>query len=290
MITSDNERFQAAIDRIDAANGADPRRIVFQGRECPFELLYAERMTHWLEQLAPDASEVLQLAARSQHICRWEIPRGDFPLDRARLLSLADYALRVPCQKGRSDPSRGRVRRNNRRSRRAAFAEEESQDRSGDAASGGRDLPGVLRALLCRFLQGTRAGQGREHLAEDVGQNVSPRTVCRATTRNAARGPTIVGAGAGRLVGCGRAQRRPTVVWSLMVGLRCARRHPTEPTTSKLWAIEARRASEAFIRRRPRLRVGLRCCELVPPICHRRRTTFTPPPFSISARPASSGQ
>ncbi len=83
MPTPDTERFQAAIARFDAANGEDPRRIVVQGRECPYELLYAERMTHWLEQLAPDASEVLQLAARSQHICRWEIPRSDFPLDRA---------------------------------------------------------------------------------------------------------------------------------------------------------------------------------------------------------------
>ncbi len=83
MTTPDNERFHAALARFDAANGEDPRRITFQGRECPYELLYAERMTHWLKQLAPDASEVLQLAARSQHVCRWEIPRSDYPLDRA---------------------------------------------------------------------------------------------------------------------------------------------------------------------------------------------------------------
>jgi hypothetical protein len=30
----------------------------------------------------PNASEQLRLAARSQHIGRWEIPRKDFPLDR----------------------------------------------------------------------------------------------------------------------------------------------------------------------------------------------------------------
>ncbi len=46
-------------------------------------MLYAERMTHWLEQLVPGASEVLRLAARSQHICRWQIPRSEYPMDRA---------------------------------------------------------------------------------------------------------------------------------------------------------------------------------------------------------------
>src|SRR5208337_2310017 len=45
----DNERFQAAYARFDAANGEDPRHMVFQGCEYPFELLYAQRMTHWLE-------------------------------------------------------------------------------------------------------------------------------------------------------------------------------------------------------------------------------------------------
>jgi hypothetical protein len=83
MIDSDNKRFHAAIARFDAANREDPRRITFQGRDCPHELLYAERMTHWLEQLVPDASEVLQLATRSQHIRRWEIPRSEYPMDRA---------------------------------------------------------------------------------------------------------------------------------------------------------------------------------------------------------------
>ena len=79
----DNERFQAAYARFDAANGEDPRHMVFQGCEYPFELLYAQRMTHWLERLVPDASEVLRLAARSQHICRWQIPRSEYPMDRA---------------------------------------------------------------------------------------------------------------------------------------------------------------------------------------------------------------
>ena len=75
-------RFIAAIAAIDQANAADPTFEASDGKACPKELLYAERMTRWLARLAPDASEALQLAARAQHIERWRVPRGDFPMDR----------------------------------------------------------------------------------------------------------------------------------------------------------------------------------------------------------------
>jgi hypothetical protein len=77
------QRFEAAIRRFDEANREDPNREVFEGREHPRELLYAQRMTHWLDRLAPEASEPLRLAARSQHLCRWQIPRQQYPMDRA---------------------------------------------------------------------------------------------------------------------------------------------------------------------------------------------------------------
>jgi hypothetical protein len=80
---SDSNQFTAAIAQIDAANAADPNHEMLEGREQPKELLYSQRMTHWLERLSPDASESLRLAAHGQHICRWAIPRGDFPMDRA---------------------------------------------------------------------------------------------------------------------------------------------------------------------------------------------------------------
>lgn len=35
-----------------------------------------------LARFAPDASEVLRLAARCQHIQRWKIPRADYAMDR----------------------------------------------------------------------------------------------------------------------------------------------------------------------------------------------------------------
>ena len=78
----DQERFRAAIERIDAANSEDPNREVWEGQEHPKELLYAQRMSESLEQLAPDAPEVVRLAVRSQHIERWRIPRSEYPKDR----------------------------------------------------------------------------------------------------------------------------------------------------------------------------------------------------------------
>ena len=76
MVTS---RFDDALARIDAVNAEDPR---WDGGE-PSELVYAQRMTGWLERLAPDASEELRLAVRAQHIARWRLPRERFPEGRA---------------------------------------------------------------------------------------------------------------------------------------------------------------------------------------------------------------
>lgn len=79
---STDPRFALAIARFDEINAADPNRELDDGVERPKELLYAQRMTRWLERLAPDASELLRLAARCQHIARWEIPRDRYPMDR----------------------------------------------------------------------------------------------------------------------------------------------------------------------------------------------------------------
>jgi len=73
---------QAALARVDAANSQDPNTGAFEGKTYPRELLYGQRMTHWLAHLAPEASEPLQLAVRCQHLRRWEIPRDRYPMDR----------------------------------------------------------------------------------------------------------------------------------------------------------------------------------------------------------------
>ena len=79
-------RFDRAIRRFDTANAADPNREVMDGVELPRELLYALRLTDWVLSLQPEASETLRLAARCQHLCRWESPRSNYPLDRAGYL------------------------------------------------------------------------------------------------------------------------------------------------------------------------------------------------------------
>lgn len=79
---SDTDRFARAIQSIDEANGEDPNSELVDGLARPKELVYGERMLKWVEQLDPQAPEALRLAARSQHIRRWEIPRSDYPMDR----------------------------------------------------------------------------------------------------------------------------------------------------------------------------------------------------------------
>ena len=79
---SDTDRFQRVIRSIDQANGEDPNSEVVDGVAWPKEQLYGMRMQEWVEELDPGASEALRIAARSQHIRRWEIPRSDYPLDR----------------------------------------------------------------------------------------------------------------------------------------------------------------------------------------------------------------
>lgn len=78
-----NARFQEALARLDAENAQDAQSELAGDQRVPRELLYARRLTVWVLKLDPGASETLLLAARSQHIRRWEIPRSDFPADKA---------------------------------------------------------------------------------------------------------------------------------------------------------------------------------------------------------------
>ncbi|MDB5119928.1 MAG: hypothetical protein JWN56_1146 [Sphingobacteriales bacterium] len=77
-----NEQLQQAFDAFDLYNSADPNREIFEGDTYPKEVLYALRMTEKLNDFAFDVPDYLQLAARSQHIGRWEIARSEYPMDR----------------------------------------------------------------------------------------------------------------------------------------------------------------------------------------------------------------
>ncbi|MDR0808797.1 MAG: DUF4202 domain-containing protein [Gemmobacter sp.] len=65
----------AVLDAIDGANAADPTPE--EGR--PAALLYGERMSAELARQVRDASDLLRIAARGQHVERWLLPRAAYP-------------------------------------------------------------------------------------------------------------------------------------------------------------------------------------------------------------------
>lgn len=99
--------FTKAMALIDAAHAQDPRRIPIPNSQpnpsesptaasesadtdntIPYELHYAQKMTHYLtlrcsDPSAPPPSEPLSLAIRAQHLRRWEIPRTSYPMTKA---------------------------------------------------------------------------------------------------------------------------------------------------------------------------------------------------------------
>lgn len=83
----DSEKFIKVIALFDAANALDPNKEIFEGTEFPKELLYAERMTQKLNDFEPNSSEALRLTVRCQHICRWEIPRDLYEMNRIGYLN-----------------------------------------------------------------------------------------------------------------------------------------------------------------------------------------------------------
>ena len=71
--------FAEAIEGIDAANREDPRTDLVNGQPQPRELLFAQRVYKWVEQLSDNPSEELLLAARAHTVRRWLIPRDRYP-------------------------------------------------------------------------------------------------------------------------------------------------------------------------------------------------------------------
>lgn len=77
-----SKQFKSAIAAFDELNEKDPNKEEVAGELIAKEVLYAQRMSKSLSSFLPTASETLQLAARCQHLCRWEIPRKDYPTGR----------------------------------------------------------------------------------------------------------------------------------------------------------------------------------------------------------------
>ena len=87
---SDN-RLETVLAWIDAANAADPSVEILEGVSQPKALLYGKRMSAWLDRGYPESSELLRIAARGQHIRRWEVPRESYPATREGYLKWRTY-------------------------------------------------------------------------------------------------------------------------------------------------------------------------------------------------------
>lgn len=74
---------QQVLDAIDTLNAADPVR----DEGSPNAQLYGERMSAEALRLFPEASDLLQIAARGQHVERWVLKRADFPEGRTGYLT-----------------------------------------------------------------------------------------------------------------------------------------------------------------------------------------------------------
>jgi hypothetical protein len=83
----DPHKFAAALRRFDEENSRDPNSEIVSGISHPRELLYAQRLSDRVLRLCPDAGEKLRLAARCQHICRWQSPRENYPMTRTGYLN-----------------------------------------------------------------------------------------------------------------------------------------------------------------------------------------------------------
>ncbi len=85
--------------KIDEANAKDPNNETIDGQLVAKELIYGQRMTQTMNVFEPNASHALQIAARAQHICRWEIPRDTYPMDRVGYLKWREDLKKFHAQK-----------------------------------------------------------------------------------------------------------------------------------------------------------------------------------------------
>lgn len=81
---AERERLSAAA--IDAANEADPDRVVVDGEDRPLQQTLGRVAAGWVDRLDPDATPAQRLAARAHHLRRWERPRAAYPEGRAGYL------------------------------------------------------------------------------------------------------------------------------------------------------------------------------------------------------------
>ena len=195
-----SERFREAIARFDRANAEDPNVETAAGAAHPKELLYAQRMSAALERFAPDASEVVRLAVRCQHIRRWTVRRDRYPEGRDGYRRWrtdlgrfhADTAGDILREVGYEDATVGRVKALLRKERLKADPEVQLLE----------DV--VCLVFLGHYLTPFAARHEDEKvvgiLQRDVAEDVGPGPGRRTPSRSGA-GAAATGEPGGRLIG-----------------------------------------------------------------------------------------
>lgn len=110
-------KLKSALELIDAAHAQDPNTVAVNGKNQPYELHYSQKMSHYLEKRQPNASDLLRLAVRAQHLRRWEIPRDSYAMNKQGYFSWrttlkrrqADLVFLICLESGYSDEDAGRV-------------------------------------------------------------------------------------------------------------------------------------------------------------------------------------
>lgn len=77
------ENLARVLTLIDDINRQDPNSEIVDGKATPKELIYGQRMSECLATYWPQASELLQIAVRAQHVKRWHIARNEYPMGKA---------------------------------------------------------------------------------------------------------------------------------------------------------------------------------------------------------------
>jgi hypothetical protein len=95
----DPKAFETALRRFDEENALDPNREQVGERALARELIYSQWLSDWVLKLCPAASEELRLAARCQHLCRWKIPRDEYPMTRAGYLKWREELKKFHAQR-----------------------------------------------------------------------------------------------------------------------------------------------------------------------------------------------
>ena len=80
---------------IDAANSADPK----SEDGAPAARVYGERMSAMLALFRPDASDLVKIAARGQHIERWSLPRDAYPAGKAGYYAWRNAAKKMHAER-----------------------------------------------------------------------------------------------------------------------------------------------------------------------------------------------